>query len=218
MRGGGCTLAAPLATRVDLMAVTLKAILHPILKRDFHQFVGSWVYVVGFRKEALSIIQECYIHLHSWPDGGGVKMLPSKVVEELLMLTFMSPLLVCYLKDQPVRGQHLDSKLSRDEVAVFATDAAGDGGIGGCMAFTDVGFWKQCFGCSEDLGEYTRLDWGTDEPVETSMIDRRAETAHFCGALDWREMFDYKAKPSSSSGVVAHINVLECQGLLYLLR
>ena len=86
------------------------------------------------------------------------------------------------------------------------------------MAHTSLAFWKRCFGCTEDLGEYTRLDWDGNGPEETRLTDMRGETAHLCGALDWAEMFDYKSKPCNFSGQVAHINVLECQGLLSLLR
>ena len=43
------------------------------------------------------------------------------------------------------------------------------------------------FGCTEDIGEYTRLDWG-DEPPETTMADRRGETGRFAADLFWKDL------------------------------
>ena len=69
LKGRKTTLATPLARRVDLMGVTMKAHRHQVCNRGYHQLLGTWVYMVGFRKEALSILQESYSYLNDWPDG-----------------------------------------------------------------------------------------------------------------------------------------------------
>ena len=143
LRGGEGVLGSPLEKMIDLMAITLEAVRFPITKAMFHRLLGSWVYVIGFRKEVLAVIECCYSHLYRMPESGRFE-LPGRVVDELLMLVFLGPLLHVYLKDEPVsfhdavhgggnaKGRGAAGRQELD--ANFATDAAGDGGLGGCIA------------------------------------------------------------------------------------
>ena len=82
LRGGDGVLASPFEKRVDLMAITLEAVRCPVSKAMFHQLLGSWVYVIGFRKEVLAVIECCYSHLYPMPESGRFE-LPGRVVDEL---------------------------------------------------------------------------------------------------------------------------------------
>ena len=87
-------------------------------------------------------------------------MLPGRAVDELLVLTFLAPMMHVYLKDERVPYNDVFSKGSGtmetasshargSTDAIFATDAAGDGGSGGCIAPLSRVDWKQCYSCSE---------------------------------------------------------------------
>ena len=81
LRGGDGVPGSPLEKRVDLMAITLEAVRCPVTKVMFHQLLGSWVYVIGFRKEVLAIIECCYSHLYLMQESGRFE-LPGRVVDE----------------------------------------------------------------------------------------------------------------------------------------
>ena len=192
VRGDEGTIGAPLEKRVDLMSISLAALSRPISKSSFHQMLGSWVYVIGFRKEMLAIIENCYQYLQSMPERGFV-CLPPSVVDEVLLLIFVAPLLHVYLKDESV--SYDDAKIARSPVAgphqafghsaskrcsgmdaIFATDAAGDGGLGGCLAPLSRKDWLRCYSCSEEYGEYTCLNFERGPEIGHVVTDRRAIT------------------------------------------
>ena len=51
-----------------------------------------------------------------------------------------------------------------------------------------------------------------------TVVDKRAVTAHVVTRSPWGESFGFKVRSSKKTGHVAHINVLECQALLVLLK
>ena len=46
-------LGAPMGKRADIMGLTLWALSQRISKAELQRLLGVWVYIVGFRKEAL---------------------------------------------------------------------------------------------------------------------------------------------------------------------
>ena len=137
--------------RADIMGLTLWALSQRISKAELQRLLGSWVYIVGFCKEALSVLESSYAYVYQMQEHGRDSLLDS-VVEELLTLVFLAPALQIYLRDSPV-------SLGK-QCSVFAIDAEGSGGLGACVASTSRESWMKMFGCTEDIGDYTRLDWG----------------------------------------------------------
>ena len=201
LRGGEGTLGSPLGKRIDLVGITLEAVRLPVSKAMFHQLLGSWVYVIGFRKELLFVIESSYSYLNEMPEGGRI-MLPGRVVDELLVLSFLAPMMHVHLKDEPVPYNNIFSKGSgtmetanshargRTD-AIFATDAAGDGGLGGCVAPLSRVDWKRCCSCSESYGEYTRLNFAEGPELRNTVVDKRAVAAHLVTRLDWKESIGF---------------------------
>ena len=66
------------------------------------------------------------------------------------------------------------------------TDAAGDGGRGGCVALVNRRSWERCYSCSVEYGEYTRLDVPEGPEVGNTVVDKRAATAHLVTRLPWQ--------------------------------
>ena len=64
------------------MAITLEDVRCPVIKAMFHQLLGSWVYVIGFRKGVLAVIECCYSHICRMPESRRFE-LPGRVVDEL---------------------------------------------------------------------------------------------------------------------------------------
>ena len=131
------------------------------------------------------------------------------VVDELLTLIFVSPILQSYLRDCPINAD--------GRCGAFATDAEVQA-LEYAWPARPRDSWRRIIACDDVIGEHAWLDWDPGEALPTTMMDRRVEAAHYIVELTWDEMVGFKARASRRTGPMAHINVVETQGLLPLVR
>ena len=99
-------------------------------------------------------------------------------------------------------------------------DAAGDGGLGACVAEVPDQVWADAYRLTEVQGAYVRLDWvptgeKSDEAPPVVLADHRGASTLLAAHCDWKTAV--RLKPQTRYGA-KHINVLEARALLYLTR
>ena len=181
--------------RVSLMLATGAA--RGLSGHDFRRFLGLWVYALSFRREALSVLDvasvaaECFAPRRRCAVEGAV-------LDELLVTTFLAPLLDAHLRAQP----HLH---------LFATDAS-PSCAGACSTLVSQELWTLLHDFSEEKGCSVRLDWDTGSMRPPEFRDSRAAVAGLVVDLPWVESFSYRFRHPQ------HINLLELEALISLIR
>ena len=136
------------------MSLTALAMVHGISGEDLKRLLGMWTYTCSFRRETLAILETAYQRADAMPPRRAT--IPSgKLANELIALIFSAPALQACLRDPPAT--------SSKGCGIFATDAAGHGGLGGCAAWVPYPVWRQAYDLSEPCGDYVRLD--SDAPA-----------------------------------------------------
>ena len=64
-------LGAPISKRADIMGLTMWALTQRLSKAELQRLLGSWVYIVGFRKEALSVLEFSYTYVYQMQEHDG---------------------------------------------------------------------------------------------------------------------------------------------------
>ena len=136
-------------------------------------------------------------------------ILSGPVLDELLALCFLWPVFDADLTSQPLT--------SGPDRVVFATDAEGEGGLGGCRATVSDGVWNRFYALAEEQGEHFALEQTL--PVEDrnapALTDRRNAAATLAVAARWDVCLRRAAGscPRRANGSVPHINVLEARAV-----
>jgi len=213
LRGKEGLLGFSLERRAGLAAATLVGIRSGVSGGELLQLLGVWTFAAGFKREALAILGSAFVLARELPRR--TRVVPKgPVLDELLALVGLFPLM-----DADLRTDSLRDAVGRP--LIFATDAEGSGGLGGCEAATDDETWSRLYSLAEERGEYVRLDWADDQPAASGVTDRRAAAAAFSIGSRWRTVFRYPAAscPEVKAGRdPPHINVLELRGILALMQ
>ena len=199
--------------RASLCAATLIAATSGVSGVELQRLLGLWVFAAGFRREALSVIGSSFTLARLMPPFRRT-MLTGPVLDELLTLVGISPLLDSDLRTDALRDDD-------GQALLFATDADGEGGLGGCEAPVEEEVWARLYALGEEKGEYVRLDWADSQPSKSSLSDRRAAAASYALTSEWRVSFRLPAAacPERRRGrECPHINVLELRAVLSLIK
>lgn len=213
LRGREGLLGFSLERRAALAATTLVGLTCGMSGQELMRMLGVWTFAAGFRREALAVLGSAFILAREMPPHRRVR--PSgPVLDELLALVGLFPLMYADLRTDCLRDE-------RGRPLVYATDAEGEGGLGGCETTTDDVTWNRLYGMAEEKGEYVRLDWTDAQPQPSAMTDRRAGAAAFAITSEWKVAFRFPASscPELRAGLPnPHINVLELRAVLALAR
>ena len=135
LRGNTGILGTPLSKRADLAAITMSALARGASGDVRAQLVSSWACHVYFRRELLSILQASYRFAEAVRETGSHVVPDGETLDELLCMCLLFPLMQTYLSDLPPGTPEASE--------IYATDACGSGGLGGCRASLPFARWLE---------------------------------------------------------------------------
>ena len=177
--------------QVSSMLATVTGAARGLSGRDVRRLLGLWVCTLSFRREALSVLDVAFVAAECFPPRRRCAV-EGALLEELLVTTFLAPLLDADLRAQP----HLH---------LFSTDAS-PSGAGACSTPVSLELWTLLYDYSEEKGCSVRLDW------ETGSMLPRVAVAGLVVDLAWVERFSYRFRHPQQ------INLLELEALISLIR
>eukprot|EP00971_Amphidinium_carterae_P195176 3873124-Amphidinium_carterae.1 len=209
LRGREGMLGYSVDRRSSLAAITLFALAFGATGNHLRQLLGTWSFCLGFRREAMSIMGSCFALVSEMRPCMRV-LVSGSLLDEFLVLFALAPILEADLRTPPLKqaGKHV----------VFATDAEGSGGIGGCSAPISTERWKVLYALAEEKGAY--VFGGVQEQRSTWVADHRQTAALLTRDLDWRVVFSLGGHkiPAAIRGTTIHINILELRAVFVLLQ
>eukprot|EP00971_Amphidinium_carterae_P187688 3725056-Amphidinium_carterae.1 len=209
LRGEQGLLGYSVDRRSSLSAVTLFALAFGASGNQLRQLLGTWGFCLGFRREAMSILGSSFSVVSMMKPRVRV-LVSGSLLDELLVLIAIAPIMEADLRTPPLKRA--------GELVVFATDAEGSGGIGGCVAPIDVHRWKLLYALAEERGAY--VYGGVQEQRASWVTDHRETAAQLTCDLEWRVTYSLGGPkiPASVRGTSLHINILELRAVFILLQ
>ena len=199
--------------RASLAAATLLALQRGVSGQNLLRLLGTWVFALSFRREAMAILGSCFVLARSLPRRSCVRV-DGPVFDELLSLCFLWPLFEADLTCQPLSAGQ--------SCLVLATDAEGEGGLGGCVARVSEDEWSRLYILAEEQGEHFALEQTlpADERGDAKLTDRRNAAAALAVSVRWSVCLRRAAAgcPRRANGELPHINILEARAVRMLVE
>ena len=159
------------------MLATVTGAARGLSGHDLRRLLGSWVYALSYRREALSVLDVAFVAAECFPPRRRCAV-EGASLDESLVTTFLAPLL-----DADLRAQ--------SHLHLCATDASPPG-AGACSTPVSLELWTFLYDFSEEQGCSVRLVWDTGLMHPLEFRDSGAAVAGLVVDLPWVEIFSYR--------------------------